>query len=67
MPDIIQNYEALSDAYYDDDWEEMGVQAAHIAYKLHEDQKKTNGEKYVEDEDEFQRDSDHSWISIDEN
>ena len=53
VPDILENYEALSDAYYDDDWEEMGIQTARIAHKLHEDQKKVRGETYVNEEDEY--------------
>lgn len=66
VPDIMDNYEALSDAYYDDDWEEMGIQGAKIALKLHEDQKVVNGDLFVEKEDEFMRDGDHSWYGIDE-
>jgi len=66
VPEILENYENFSDAYWDDDWEEMGIQLATIAQKLHEDQMKMWGEKYVDEEDEFQKESEHGWYGIEE-
>lgn len=66
VPGILEHYEAMSDAYYESDWQEMGVQVARIAHILHEDQKKTYGEQYVRDEDIFEMNSEHEWISIDD-
>ena len=66
VPGILSHYEALSDAYHDNDWELMGVEAAQIAHIIHEDQKKVRGEDYVEKEDDREMNSDHEWIGIDE-
>lgn len=37
VPAIMPHYEAMSDAYYDNDWEAMGKECAKIAHILHED------------------------------
>jgi len=66
IPEMVPHYEAFSDAYYDNDWEEMGIQMAKIARILHEDQKTVRGETYVEEEDEHEMTTEHQWMGINE-
>ena len=62
IPDITEPYEAMSDAYYDDDWEKMGIECAKIAHIIHEDQKKVMSEEYVKSMDEFEKGYDHQYF-----
>lgn len=57
------HYEAMSDAYYQEDWEKMGSECAKIAHILHEDQKKEMGEAYVKTKDEFEKNSKHQYFN----
>ena len=62
IPEITPYYRALTDNYLNHNWYGIGMQLAHIALILHEEQKKEIGEEEVALEDQLELDTERAWI-----
>ena len=60
-PDIQEHYEAMSDAYREEDWETMGHELAIIADIMHDEEIDKRGWDAVMAKDKKERESDHKW------